>query len=69
MPRKKNFVDPSKYGVLIPYSDFSKMVEIIENYAEMEERCERMEKMYLALKSQLTEVMFRVRDLDQQLQD
>lgn len=69
MPRKKNFVDPSKYGVLIPYSDFSKLVEIVENYGEMEARCERMEKMYQALKSQFNECLFRLKELDRQLQD
>lgn len=69
MARKKNLVDPRRYGVLIPYSDFTEMVKIIEKHGETEDRCERLEGMYQALKSQYLELLYRIRDIDRHLQD
>lgn len=67
--KKKNFVDPSRYGVMIPYSDFAEMVKIIEKYGETEERCERLESMYQALKSQYLELLLLLRDMDRRYID
>lgn len=61
----KDFVAPEKLQVIIPYSDFEKMVKVVQEMEEMKRQYARMEEQYIAIRgmfSQCLEVVKEIRE-------
>ena len=61
MPR--DFCNPDKYSILIPYRDFVKLVESARKIEEMSRQYRHMEEMYDAMKSMYQEALDRIEEL------
>lgn len=61
----KDFVAPERLQVIIPYSDFEKMVKVVQEMEEMKRQYARMEEQYIAIRgmfSQCLEVVKEIRE-------
>lgn len=60
---KKDFVHPETYSILIPYSDFIKLVEMASKVDEMEKQYKHMEEMYTAILGMWREALEKIADI------
>ncbi|MBQ9839102.1 MAG: hypothetical protein IJO56_06415 [Oscillospiraceae bacterium] len=61
---KKDFVDPSKYSVLIPYADFEKIVSMAKKVDDMQKKYDHMEQMYVAMQEMWREALEKIAEID-----
>lgn len=62
---EKDFVASDKLQVIIPYSDFEKMIKVVYDMEEMKRQYARMEEQYIAIRgmfSQCLEIVQEIRD-------
>ncbi len=64
---KKNFVDSSKYSILIPYSDFEKIMEMARKVDDMEKKYKHMEDMYVAMQEMFREALDKIAEINRYL--
>ncbi len=60
---KKDFVHPESYSILIPYSDFIKLVEMASKVDEMEKKYKHMEDMYVSIQEMWREALEKIADI------
>ncbi len=60
---KKDFVHPETYSILIPYSDFIKLVDMASKVDEMEKKYKHMEDMYVAIQEMWREALEKIADI------
>lgn len=63
MSKSKNFCDPEKISVIVPYKDFVKLLDMANNYAEVERRTKRVEEKMGAMMGIYTEILDVVREI------
>ncbi len=59
----RDFCNPDKYSILIPYKDFVKLVESAKKIDEMSRQIRHMEDMYDAMKTMFQEALDRIEEL------
>lgn len=69
MSQDKDFVAPSRLQVIIPYSDFEKMIKVVEEVEEIKKQFARLDDQYAAIKYMFSECLEIVRDIKKFVQD
>lgn len=69
MSQDKDFVAPSKLQVIIPYSDFERMIKVLDEVEEIKKQFSRLDDQYAAIKYMFSECLEVVRDIKKFVQD
>lgn len=67
MPNKENFCCFENYSILVPYSDFVKMMEMGTKFDEMHKMFVRMCKQYDAMKVMYSEMLEKIDEINHYL--
>lgn len=66
---KENFVDPSNFSVIIPYSDLEKFVNLARDMDVMKAQYARLQEQYTAIQGMFSEVLQVVRETREFVRD
>lgn len=64
-----DFVAPEKLQVIIPYSDFEKMVKVVYEMEEMKRQYARMEEQYIAIRGMFSQCLDVVKEIREFVKD
>lgn len=64
---KENFCCVDNYSVIIPYSEFEKMVNSARKIESMEQAAQRMEMKYIAMQEMFRECLEKIGEINRML--
>lgn len=64
-----NFVASDKLQVIIPYSDFEKMIKVVYEMEEMKKQLARIEEQYVAIRGMFSECLDKIGDIQRFVKD
>lgn len=64
-----NFVASDKISVIIPYSDFEKVVSMSQELEDMKKQYDRIEEQYAAIRGMFFECLEKIREIDAFVKD
>lgn len=69
MMEENNFVASERLQIIIPYSDFEKMVKVVQEVEEIKRQYAQLQDQYSAIKFMFSQCLDAVRDLKEYVKD